>query len=202
MKKTEIIAKLGLLPLPDEGGYFKQTHKSKDELAVPPAKYNDEKRAASTAIYYLLGRDDFSALHRLKSEEHWSYLGGVSLNLRLIHEDGRYEEVLMGPIAEDNTRQLFTVPAGAWFCASINARNEDDFTLVSCVVAPGFEFADFELGDRGKLTAAFPQQKALIERYTRVDDQHAEKKNSELAGGVFSTDSSAQGASGAPAAQF
>jgi len=167
--KQSLIKKLGLEPLPQEGGYFKQMHKSKNEIGVPFEHYGDSKRAASTAIFYLLGADDFSALHRLKSDEHWTYIAGANLDLQIIHADGRYEKILIGPLENESARQLFTIPAGAWFGASINARSDDDFTLVSCVVAPGFEFADTEIGEREQLISKFPQHINLIEKYTRVD---------------------------------
>lgn len=188
--KSEVITELNLQPLPDEGGYFRQMHKSKDQVPVSVEKYGDANRSASTTIYYLMGRDDFSALHRLKSEEHWSYLGGVSLNLRIIHIDGQYQDVLIGPLEEATAQQLFTVPADAWFCASINAKGKENFSLVSCVVSPGFEFSDFELGDRAKLISQFPQHQALIEKYTRASDLPDQKKTSELAGAVFSSGNS------------
>lgn len=149
-----------------EGGWFRETYRAAE--AIPegslPARFRGE-RAFSTAIHFLLERDDCSALHRLKSDEMWHFYDGSPLTVHVIAPDGRYLPILLGHEPEEGEQFQAAVPAGCWFGAEV--AGPGDFALVGCTVAPGFDFGDFEMGRHRDLTELFPQHGALIRRLTR-----------------------------------
>jgi hypothetical protein len=159
------IEKLGLEAHP-EGGYYRQTYRADLILAKEslPAGFTGA-RAASTAIYFLLLGEEFSALHRLRSDEVWHFYVGGSLVVHVIEEDGRYFEILLGSDAEAGEVLQAVVKAGCWFGSRV--RDGRGFALVGCTVAPGFEFEDFEMGRREELVREYPQHRGVIERLTR-----------------------------------
>lgn len=155
-----LVRALALAPHP-EGGFYRETYRAEGSV-----QGRSGARAASTAIYYLLRRDDFSALHRIASDEVWHFYSGASLTVHCLHEDGRHEAIRLGrDLARGEVFQA-VVPAGAWFGARIEG--EGEHALVGCTVAPGFDFADFELAERAALTARFPTHAALIFSLTRA----------------------------------
>lgn len=159
------IEKLGLQPHP-EGGYYRQTYRASLELAqqaLPPQFTGP--RAASTAIYFLLQGDDFSAFHRLRSDELWHFYLGRSMVVHVIEDDGQYSRIHLGSDPEAGQALQAVVRAGCWFASQV--LGGDSFALVGCTVAPGFEFDDFELAKRQELVRRFPQHRELIERLTR-----------------------------------
>ena len=157
--------RLGLVPHP-EGGFYRQTYISRESIAHPhlPPRYNGP-RPFSTAIYFLLEHPDFSAFHRLRSDEIWHFYAGASLTLWLISPKGVLSSLSLGPDPNQKHNFQAVVPAGHWFAASLDAPRA--YALVGCTVAPGFEFADFELAQREELSRRFPQHRRLIERLTR-----------------------------------
>jgi predicted cupin superfamily sugar epimerase len=159
------IDKLRLIAHP-EGGYYRQTYRSSMILAkgALPARFTGP-RSVSTAIYFLLQGDDFSAFHRLRSDELWHFYAGGPLLVHVIEEDGRYSEIQLGSDADAAQTPQAVVKAGCWFASRL--RNPDSFALVGCTVAPGFDFEDFELAKRSELTRIYPQHRDLIERLTR-----------------------------------
>jgi predicted cupin superfamily sugar epimerase len=161
------IEKLRLEPHP-EGGYFRQTYKSEMLIAreaLPPGFSG--VRAASTAIYFLLEGENFSAFHRLRSDEVWHFYAGETLVVNVIHPDGKYSRILLG--CDPGAGQAFqaVVPAGCWFASHVE--DGKGWALVGCTVAPGFEFEDFEMGKREELTSLYPQHQEFIRRLTRMD---------------------------------
>jgi uncharacterized protein len=167
MAKTaaEWIAALHLSPHP-EGGFFRETYRAAETITADhlPKRFGGA-RAFSTAIYFLLPGDQISAFHRIKSDEVWHFYAGGALTLALIHPDGRLEEHRLGPDPGCGERFQVLVPAGCWYGASVN--DPDSYALVGGTVAPGFDFADFELADRQALLARFPQHRQVILRLTR-----------------------------------
>jgi hypothetical protein len=159
------IEKLGLEAHP-EGGYYRQTYKAELILAKGslPAEFTGA-RAASTAIYFLLRGEVFSAFHRLRSDEVWHFYVGATLVVHVIDGGGRYSEILLGSDAEAGEVLQAVVKAGCWFGSRV--RDGKGFALVGCTVAPGFEFEDFEMGKRSGLVREYPQHRALIEGLTR-----------------------------------
>lgn len=127
---NEIIRLLGMKAHP-EGGHYAETYRTQGE-----------GRAASTAIYYLLQADEISAWHRVDADEHWLWHAGGPLALTISPPDGKGASTeRLGPDLRAGQRPQITVPTKHWQTAeSLGA-----WTLVSCVVAPGFEFAGFEL---------------------------------------------------------
>lgn len=160
------IDKLQLQPHP-EGGYFRETYRSRESIARPhlPPRFAGD-RAFSTAIYFLLQGDDFSALHRIRSDELWHCYAGGPLTISVIAPDGELSEISLGTDLSAGQTPQTVVHAGCLFGSYVTEPNS--FALVGCTVSPGFDFADFELPGRAELLAAFPQHRSVIERLTRV----------------------------------
>ena len=159
------IARLALQPHP-EGGYYRETYRAAETVSAEalPERYAGA-RAFSTAVYFLLPSEEISALHRLRSDELWHFHLGTALTLVTIGADGTLEQLALGPDVDRGERLQATVAAGTWFGATVSAPGS--FALVSCTVAPGFDFADFELAERGALAARYPQHAAVVTRLTR-----------------------------------
>jgi predicted cupin superfamily sugar epimerase len=121
-------------------------------------------RCFSTAILFLLESGQGSHLHRIRSDEIWHFYTGAALTLFSFAPDGRLDQTVLGPDAESGQVFQAVVAAGSWYGAVVN--EPGSYSLVGGTVAPGFEFADFELADRRALAAAYPQHRALIERLT------------------------------------
>ena len=167
------IKKLALEPHP-EGGYFRQTYKS--ELTITPwallksvapetISSIGHPRAASTAIYFLLAGESFSAFHRLRSDEIWHFYAGSPLLVHVLNSASEYSSILLG--SDPEAGQLFqaVVPSGCWFASHLADWN--GWALVGCTVAPGFEFEDFEMAKREELVKEYPKQKEIIRKLTR-----------------------------------
>lgn len=159
------IEKLRLEPHP-EGGYFQQTYRSDVMIAresLPPGFGG--ARAASTAIYFLLEGENFSAFHRLRSDEMWHFYGGSPLVVEVIDPAGSRSTILLGD--DSDAGQVFqaVVRAECWFASHI--ADWKGWALVGCTVAPGFDFADFEMGKREKLVKEYPQHGVIIAKLTR-----------------------------------
>ena len=151
-----LIADLSLKPHP-EGGFYIQTFRSEISVTAPWAV-----RPAITSIHFLLSAVDFSSFHRLRSDEIWHHYRGAPVVIDVIHPDGAYERIVIG----EKSRWQGSIRAGAWFAAHVARRNA--YALVGCDVGPGFDFSDFEIAEREALAQAFPQHRALIERWTRA----------------------------------
>lgn len=164
-KVQHLIDFYNLLPHP-EGGYYSQTYKS--ALSID-GKYLSEgfigERAVSTAIYFLLNGINFSAFHRIKSDELWHFYAGDALNIYVIELDGNLKTIKLGNNYQNGESFQAVVSAGSWFASA--PINKDGFSFVGCTVAPGFDFQDFELAKRDQLIALFPQFKNLIVSLTR-----------------------------------
>lgn len=158
-KVQTYISQLDLQPHP-EGGYFKETYRC-------PLTYNNEDfdapRNLSTGIYFLLTKDNYSAFHRIKSDEMWHFYDGDTLFIHVIHPDGQYECIQLGKDIENGEKPQAIVPARSWFASE----SKGTFSLVGCTVAPGFDFNDFEMAKKEELSKQFPTQKDLIERLCR-----------------------------------
>jgi uncharacterized protein len=159
----DVVRLLALSPHP-EGGFYRETFRASD---LPVSLPDRGVRAASTAIYFLLRRDDFSALHRVRSDEAWHHYLGAPLELHLF-DDAGHIRLSLGPDLARGERPQAVVPCGVLQGARLGASDAGhDFALVGCTVAPGFDFLDFEMPSRGALVAGFPAHRALIEELTR-----------------------------------
>ncbi len=136
MTAAEIIRLLDLKPHP-EGGHYRQTFR--DSKSVEGA------RAASTAIYFLLARGERSHWHRVDATEIWHWHAGAPLVLDIALPSGHRERITLGSDLAAGERPQGVVPAHAWQAA----QSLGEWTLVGCTVAPGFEFAKFELAPPG-----------------------------------------------------
>lgn len=147
-----------------EGGWFKRIYQSPHKLFLP---HNQGERLASTMIYYLLEGNDFSAFHRLRSDEIWNFYHGATITLYLIDTYGKLEKKLLGH-ASKNTSTSFhmLIPANTWFAAEVN--DPTSFALMGCFVTPGFEYIDFELANQKELINLYPEHTDLIRRLTRL----------------------------------
>ncbi|HJU52754.1 MAG TPA: cupin domain-containing protein [Acidimicrobiia bacterium] len=143
-----LIADLNLQPLPAEGGMYSQY-------------FADQ---FSTAIYFLVQRHDFSALHRLTGVETYHFHGGAALRFLLLYPDGHVERPVLGLETTAGERPALVVPAGVWQ----GSETKGEWSLVGATMAPGFRPEMFELGDRDDLLSRYPQASVEIERLTRV----------------------------------
>ena len=146
-----------------EGGWYREIYRSNLQLGQP-AGYPGE-RTALTAIYFLLEGGDFSAFHRVRGEEAWLHLAGAPLELILLDREPE-RHLLTG--VNGGGEPLVVVPPGVLQAA----RSLGDFTLVSCLVAPGFDFADFTMPTRAELVAVHPDHAAVITQFTRHAKNH------------------------------
>lgn len=159
MKVDQLISELGLSPHP-EGGYFKETYRS--NLVI---QTESGVRQASTGIYYLLENDDFSAFHRIKSDEMWHFYAGSPLEVHSIDQEGNHLRRVLGLDIANGQQPQFVVPSGHWFGSRI--QNDTGFSLVGCTVAPGFDFADFEIARAEDLLLMYPTHSEIIHSLTR-----------------------------------
>lgn len=157
---TALIARLDLRPHP-EGGWYRETFR--DARAVRADGF-DGPRSASTAIYFVLAEGNFSALHRIRSDEVWHHYAGGDVEVTVLSPDGARRTLVVGHRAADASPQA-VVPAGEWFGSRVASGGR--WALVGCTVAPGFEFRDFEMADRATLTARFPAHAEIIAALTR-----------------------------------
>lgn len=160
MTADDWIAHLRLAPHP-EGGYFRRGYTAELTLDLPD---RNGPRPVATAIFYLLKGGRHSRLHRLKSDELWHFHTGSALTVHVLDPQGGYDAFRLGADPIAGQRLQIVVRAGCWFGATVD--DPAGFGLVGCTVAPGFDFADFELADRAALLRQYPQHVALIERLT------------------------------------
>ena len=165
-KIQELINHYTLGPHP-EGGFFRQTYIAEEcILSASLPKRFDGNRPFSTAIYFLLPFGNFSAFHCIKSDEVWHFYEGCPLNIHVIHPNGDYECLKLGSNLKNGESYQLVVPANAWF-ASEPVGDPGSFALVGCTVAPGFDFADFELANAEVLVNQYPLHQQLIRRLCR-----------------------------------
>jgi hypothetical protein len=153
------IKHLNLQPHP-EGGYYSEVFRSEQQLLRLGAH---EQKQACTSIYYLLEGDDYSGFHRLASDEIWYFHKGVPLHIHVIDQQGVHIALELSDTISGSLS--IAIRAGLWFASEIPSGN--GFTLVSCAVAPGFDFSEFEMAEKQKLTALFPQHSNLLNKFCR-----------------------------------
>ncbi|MGZ3884838.1 MAG: cupin domain-containing protein [Bacteroidia bacterium] len=161
MNISDYINRLNLQPHP-EGGYYRETYRSAGSIDVPGFS---GKRHASTGIYFLLEENNFSAFHRIKSDELWHFYAGDALEVIELNLKGELKLTELGSDLKSGQQFQYMVPAGTWFGSRVKAGGA--FSLVGCTVAPGFDFADFEMAKRDELLKQYPQHKKIVEALTR-----------------------------------
>lgn len=145
-----------------EGGYFAENYRS--SLEIQAAGFEGIRNAA-TSIYFLLEAGQFSALHRIKSDEIWHFYEGGPLNIIEIDLNGALVISRLGRNLPEGEKLSYTVKAGHWFGSRPAAGTK--FSLVGCTVSPGFDFADFEMPDQAWFLQAFPQHEGIIREMTK-----------------------------------
>ncbi|MEO7192958.1 MAG: cupin domain-containing protein [Vicinamibacterales bacterium] len=157
-----LIDGLGLAPHP-ERGFYVETYRAAARVST---SMHAGDRAASTAIYFLVTADEpVTSLHRLRSDEVFHLYDGGPLEIVRLYADGRSDVGRLGLDLAAGERPQIVVPAGTWFGTAL--ASGASHCLVGCTVAPGFEFADFELADGPELEAQYPAQASRIRRMRR-----------------------------------
>jgi len=144
-----------------EGGYYREVFRSQHRVLRPGA---DKKKQACTSIYYLLEGTDFSGFHRIASDELWYFHKGSPMLIHVINEHGIYFAFELSDTPAGSLS--VAVQAGLWFAVEIPSGS--GFTLVSCAVAPGFEFGEFEIAEKQEMIALYPQHARLLSKLCRL----------------------------------
>jgi hypothetical protein len=159
----QIIKKLALSPHP-EGGYFRETYRNSNKINQNTLKSHFfSNRNLATAIYFFLEFPDFSAWHRLKADEMWHFYLGEPLTLYILSKSNEITKITLGQDIIAGQHLQYLIPGGDWFAA----QPQKGWSLTGCTTAPGFDFADFELGEASKLLKTFPQHAQIIKKYCR-----------------------------------
>ncbi|MBL1210745.1 cupin domain-containing protein [Geminocystis sp. GBBB08] len=158
------IKKLNLQKHP-EGGYYRETYRSQDMINQDKSLIRyDNSRNACTAIYYLLLGEEFSAFHKLKSDEIFHFYQGSSLIVHLIDNQGEYSQFKLGNNPDNDEVLQLVIPHSYWFASNVSQPNS--YSLIGCTVSPGFDFADFTLGNQEELTTLYPSLTDVIIKLT------------------------------------
>jgi len=161
----QVIARLALEPLPNEGGFFRQTWVSPAQMA--------NGRAAGSAIYFLLTSDGFSAFHQLRTDELWFFHAGDPVeHVQLTRGTREIKRTLLGGDLHNGHEPQLIVRGGVWQGAQVvPAKSEEEtrcgWALVSCVMAPAWDEHEFTLGQRAELLREFPDAAGWIRLLTR-----------------------------------
>lgn len=164
MKVEELVQHYHLQPHP-EGGYYKETYRSEDKIGSNERVFPNG-RNYSTAIYFLIEKNNFSAFHRIKSDEIWHFYEGDALEVIEIDTKGNLIRTQVGRDLKNGQTFQYTVKAGHWFGSRVLSGGV--YSFVGCTVSPGFDFNDFELANRKELIELFPQHEKIISELTRT----------------------------------
>lgn len=159
----QLIRSLDLQPHP-EGGYYRETYRGEEQVVCQDGR----TREACTAIHYMLCGNDYSAWHRIRSDELWHYHAGSPVDVHRIVDGTIVTQRLGDPLRHPGAAFQAMVPAGLWFAAErLDLGDGVDFALVGCTVAPAFRCSDFELADATALAGLASGHDALLGRLTR-----------------------------------
>jgi uncharacterized protein len=165
MTASDIISLLDLKPLEIEGGFFRETYRSPQVIPASAlgGRYGSD-RPASTCIYYLLTSDTVSRMHRLPSDEVFHFYLGDPVEMLVLHAAGSGSTATLGLDLMAGQRPQVLVPGGNWQGCML--ADGGDYALLGTTVAPGFEYADFELGDCNTLAEQYPDYAGIIRELT------------------------------------
>jgi predicted cupin superfamily sugar epimerase/quercetin dioxygenase-like cupin family protein len=168
---ARLIAHFAMQRIPQEGAWFSPSYASTDEIAggALPPRYAGRAHAAGSAIFAVATRRDFSALHRLQSDEVWHFYGGAPLDMLLLYPDGGGRRVRLGPRIAAGEIPQFTVPHGVWVGAAPHGSARAAYSFFGTQLAPAFDYADFAIGYRDALTQRYPAFALDIARLTRTE---------------------------------
>ncbi len=176
-----LIKKLNLRAHPYEGGYFKEIYRATDLVSYTESLLSNQThssimskknfvtqtRPASTMIYYLLNKNQISPIHRVKNDEIWHFYLGSPLIMYILNEEQNPTIVKLGNNLKDDDESClnYAIKKNSWFCAEVY--NKESFSLVGCTVSPGFDFEDFQLGNKTDLLLQYPQYTSIIEKFAK-----------------------------------
>ena len=173
-KAKYYIDKIQLVPHP-EGGYYKEIYRAGEMILAEDLTGNFKgNRNISTSIYFLLQRNDFSAFHRLKSDELWHFYDGSTIRISIIDEDEKFSEIFLGKNIAEGEKFQAVIKKNCWFAAEL--ADKSSFALVGCTVSPGFDFQDFEIADCEELIKKYPHYKDKIKRLSKEPNKQAKKQ--------------------------
>ncbi len=156
-----------MVPLADEGGFFKEIYRSPvviDNQHLDPGRYGEGKRNAGTIIYFLMSYPDgFSAMHLVKTDETFMWLAGDPFETLLLNPDGSVETFIMGPDVEAGHRPFVTIKKDVWQGSRVLPKEDGKgWALITATLSPGFDWADFELGEAAALIEKWPLAEPAI----------------------------------------
>lgn len=176
-----IIKRFDMVELEAEGGYYHESYRSDKYVMVgdccdgnpKDSVYSCSKpgcgpsnvRPVLTLIYYLLDGNQFSAFHKVKYDEIWHFYKGSSVNLYILTNGEKLLNIKLGNDIKNNEQVQFVIKGNTWFGADIS--DKSSYSLIGCSVSPGFDFRDFEMGERDRLKITYPQHEYIISRLTR-----------------------------------
>ena len=168
---ARLIAHYKMQRIPQEGPWFSLTYESTDKLdgADLPERYAGRSHAAGSAIMLVETAADFSAMHRLRTDETWHFYGGSPMNMLLLYPDGTGRRITLGGDLFSGQLPQFTVPHGVWQGSMPRNKAAKAYSLAGDQLSPGFDYEDFEMGYRDTLQRAYPAFAADIRRLTRDD---------------------------------
>ena len=163
MKAQDIIKKLDLKPLPEEGGFYKETFRDSRRISAGALPHHSGERSYSTCIYYLITPEEFSGLHAVKSTEIFHFYLGDPVRMIQINPEGTLSEIILGQNVNAGYVQQIVVPPEVW--QGTRLLGDGQWALLGCTVTPGFEFDDFLGGTFQSLSRKFPQHSAIIREF-------------------------------------
>ena len=166
-----LIAHYKMQRIPQEGPWFSLTYESTDRLdgADLPERYAGRSHTAGSAIMLVETSADFSAMHRLQTDEVWHFYGGSPVDMLVLYPDGTGRRITLGGDVLAGQLPQFTVPHGVWQGSMPRDRSAKAYSLAGDQLSPGFDYADFEMGYRDALQREYPAFAADIRRLTRDD---------------------------------
>ncbi len=156
MNINEVIEFFNLKPLPEEGGFYRETYRSEEKL--------NENKNTKTAIYYLVSPTSFSALHKLKQDEIFHFYAGDPVEMLQLKPDGASEVITMGNDFFNKQVPQVVVKAGIW--QGTRLKTEGQWALLGTTCSPAFDFSDFSIAEKEMLIQNYPTQKEMIEKLT------------------------------------
>lgn len=163
MSAQAVIKKLGLKPLPEEGGFYRETFRDAGRMPKSVLLYHSGARAYSTCIYYLITPESFSGLHAVKSTEVFHFYAGDPVRMVQINQRGKLTNITLSNHLDKGEPQV-VVPSHIW--QGTKLVDGGKWALLGCTVSPGFEFDDFLPGKRAALLELFPQHDSIIRQFT------------------------------------
>jgi predicted cupin superfamily sugar epimerase/mannose-6-phosphate isomerase-like protein (cupin superfamily) len=167
----KLIRRYHMQPIPLEGPWFSLTYTSEDtlEAAALPARYGGRPHAAGSAIVVVETPREFSAMHRLRTDEVWHFYDGSPLDLLLLYPDGHGRKITLGADVLAGELRQFTVPHFVWQGSAPRHTSAGTYSFVADQLSPAFDNADFQMGYRDQLQHEYPAFAKDIERLTRVE---------------------------------